>query len=160
MINTLKRTIYIDMDGVIADYDKAIMETGLPGNVLKLKQGIYRTLSPVKGALEAIDILLDMGFDIEVATKCPHDNPYAATEKLLWIAEHKPVLIGHVTTTSDKGQLGTAMDYIIDDRIHKANVSNFKGTILHFGINGSYKEWDSVIQFFVSVLKNDAKNIA
>lgn len=136
------------MDGVIADFDKAMQETSMSGKSLKMVRGIYQSLDIVDGAKDGIAFLLDKGFKLQVATKIPDNNPYAATEKLLWLNEHFPELIPNVTITNDKGSLGSVDDFIIDDRIHKANICNFKGTVLHFGINGQYSNWQDIMDFF------------
>lgn len=141
-------TVYIDMDGVIADFDKAMKERGLTGNDLKMLRGTYRELEVADGAREGITALIDMGFDLHIATKIPDNNPYAATEKLLWLREHFPELAVNVTITPNKGQLGTVDDYLIDDRPHKANIVNFQGTCLHFGPEGKYQNWKTVIEYF------------
>lgn len=141
-------TIYVDMDGVIADFDKAMADHGLTGKDLKMREGIYRNLEVAEGAKEGVQALFDMGYDLHIATKIPDHNPYAATEKLLWLREHFPELAVNVTITPNKGQLGTEGDYLIDDRPHKANIVNFQGTCLHFGPEGKYQNWQSVIQFF------------
>lgn len=140
--------IYVDMDGVIADFDKMMQERTMDGKELKMVRGIYEELDVVDGAKEAISKLLDAGFKLHVATKIPDHNPYAATEKLLWLNKHFPELIPNVTITNDKGALGDRRSFIIDDRIHKANISSFKGTVLHFGKDGMYKTWDDVLKFF------------
>lgn len=140
--------IYVDMDGVLADFDKMMQERSMSGKELKMVRGIYMELDVYPGAKDAITKLKNSGFSLHVATKIPDDNPYAATEKLLWLNEHFPELIPNVTITNNKGALGDEYSFLIDDRIHKANVCNFKGKVLHFGENGFYKNWSDVLNFF------------
>lgn len=142
------KRIYVDMDGVVADFDKGAKETGKHPKEFKLIKGVYRNLHPIAGAIEALTKLRDKGYDIEIATKLPHENPYAATEKLLWIGDHMPWLIGHVTITSDKGQLGDKEDALIDDRMHKANAENFAGCLIHFGTE-TFPDWESVLKYIL-----------
>lgn len=151
-------TIYVDMDGVIADFDAMIEKRGIDGKKLKMIRGIYEQLSPITGAQSTIQVLKEMGYRIHIATKIPDDNPYAATEKLLWLSKYFPELLPDVTITNDKGSLGNVNDFIIDDRIHKANVSNFKGTILHFGKNGYYHNWNHILDYFILKGEFDAKH--
>jgi len=145
------KRIYVDMDGVLADFELGATNAVMHPKQFKLVKGVYRALAPIEGAIEALKELHKRGYDIEIATKLPHENPYSATEKLLWIEEHLPWLIGHVTITSDKGQLGDEEDILIDDRPHKGNVCGFKGLFLHFGINGKYQDWKAIMTFFDSV---------
>lgn len=146
--NIFVPTVYVDMDGVIADYARAIIEYGMPGEKLKMVQGVFRGLHPYPGAFAALDEIAKMGFNIHIATKIPDKNDFAATEKLQWINEHIPHMRPHTTITPNKGQLGQPWDYLIDDRIHKANVVEFRGTVLHFGPTGDYPDWESVLNFF------------
>lgn len=152
----MSKTIYVDMDGVIADFDAKMEETGMTGKALKMVKGIYLTLSPIKGFIEALNELELMGYNIHIATKIPDDNPYAATEKLLWLEDHFPDILPNVTITPDKGQLGTVDDFLIDDRIHKAQIHKFQGTVLHFGCNGEYKNWNDIITYFRKLHGNTA----
>lgn len=140
--------IYIDMDGVIADFDKMMQQRTMSGKELKMVRGIYQELDVYPGAKEAITKLKNAGFTLHIATKIPDNNPYAATEKLLWLNEHFPELLPNVTITNNKGALGDRNSFIIDDRIHKANIPSFKGTVLHFGKDGFYKNWQDILDFF------------
>lgn len=144
-----KIRIYVDMDGVMADFERAIVETGLEGPELKLIQGTYLNLHPYPGAFDALDKLEEMGFEIRISTKIPRNNLHAASEKLFWLERYRPKYISHTTITNDKGDSGRLGDYIIDDRPHKANVSNFNGTLLDFGPKNTYKDWDSILKFFI-----------
>ena len=139
--------IYVDMDGVIADFDRAMTELDMEPKDFKMKRGVYQTLPVAPGAKEGIQALLDMGFELHIATKIPDANPYAATEKLLWLREHFPELSVNVTITPNKGQLGNADDYLIDDRIHKAKVADFQGEVIHFGPEGKYENWKHVVDY-------------
>lgn len=145
-----KIRVYVDMDGVIADFDRAMREYNLPGTELKLIKDVYLNLHPYPGAFEALPKLESMGYEIRISTKIPRNNPGAASEKLYWLENHCPKYVGVTTITNDKGDSGRPGDYIIDDRPHKANVSNFHGTLLDFGPNNTYKNWDAILDFFES----------
>lgn len=145
--------IYLDMDGVMADFDRHMLEKNLSGAELKMIAGAYRALPPYEGAIEGIRHLEDMGFEVYIATKIPGDNPAAASEKIYWLQEHVPSLMKKVIITPDKGCIGGERDYLVDDRPHKANVENFRGTVVHFGPKGAIKDWASLRAFFVEVRK-------
>lgn len=70
------KRIYVDMDGVIADFSLAANNAGLHPKDFKLVKGVYRALEPIPGAIEALEKLHALGYDIELATKLPHDNAY------------------------------------------------------------------------------------
>lgn len=134
--------IYVDMDGVIADFEKHL--DGRNPKVVKLLPGTYISLHPMDGALSAIRHLIDSGHDVWLATKIPTHNVLAATEKLHWINQHIPELIAKVIITPDKGCLRG--DILIDDRKHKANCENFEGTFIHFG-STEFPSWVEVLNF-------------
>lgn len=155
------RTVYVDMDGVLVDYDGEMKSRNLTGKELKVIQGAYRTMKPFPGAIEAIRKIEALGFYVHLATKIPDEIPgrnlYAATEKLFWVEEHIPDKVTHMTITSDKGQLGDEDDFIIDDRLHKAKLYKFKGTTLHFGVDEKFKTWDMVVKYFEDLVNSEAQ---
>jgi 5'(3')-deoxyribonucleotidase len=145
------RKIFVDLDGVAADFDKGCADSGLPPEEFKLQRGAYRQLAEVAGAMETLSWLEALGYDVFIATKIPHHNPYAATEKLLWLGERKPHLLKKCIITPHKGLLGDEHDYLIDDRPHKAHCDEFAGTLLHFGAGGTYRTWAAIREYFLGL---------
>ncbi len=127
-----KPRVYLDMDGVIADFSKAAKEHDLDPKHFKRVAGAYLDLEPINGAAEAVETLEKVGFLIFALTKIPSKNPYAATEKLLWARRHFPSLEDRIIITPDKGAVGTARDFLVDDHPEWANAHNFPGTVIHF----------------------------
>ena len=136
------------MDGVLADFEKARIASGLPAEEYKLQPGAYRHLDELEGAMEALSWLETLGYDVYIATKIPTHAPNAATGKLLWLEERKPHLLRKTIITPHKGTLGEAGDFLIDDRPHKAHCDEFAGTLLHFGPLGDYRGWADIRAFF------------
>jgi len=66
-----KRRVFIDMDGVIVDFDKAMSMADLTGDELKKMRGAYLTMAALPGAIEAVRSIIGMGFDVWIATKPP-----------------------------------------------------------------------------------------
>ena len=145
-----RKIIYIDLDGVIADFDKARWEhplcnqTPFKGRPDRIPD-IYRDLEPIEGALDAVNQLLDNELlDIYILSTAPWDNPDAWTHKRLWVEKyfgkkirkrlilchHKHLLIG---------------DYLIDDRRFNG-ASEFTGQWIHFG-SEEYPNWKVVLEF-------------
>jgi 5'-nucleotidase len=145
-----RKIIYIDLDGVIADFDKARWEhplcnqTPFKGRPDRIPN-IYRDLEPIEGALDAVNQLLDNErLDIYILSTAPWDNPDAWTHKRLWVEKyfgkkirkrlilchHKHLLIG---------------DYLIDDRRFNG-ASEFTGQWIHFG-SEEYPNWKVVLEF-------------
>ena len=150
MKNDMK-IIYIDLDGVVADFEKGRSEhplstiTPYKGRPDKLP-GVYENLEPIAGAIDAVNYLLNSeDFDVYFLSTAPWDNPEAWMHKRLWIAKyfdeklirkrlilshHKHLLIG---------------DFLIDDRRFNG-ASEFKGDWLHFG-SDEYPNWERVLDY-------------
>lgn len=133
--------IYFDMDGVLADFQKKKEQLGISFDELKVLRNAYLELEVLEGAKEAVKEIASMGHQMFILTKIPHNNPYAATEKILWKNIHFPEFGENIIIAPDKGAVGSKIDYLIDDYPEWANAINFKGTIIHFKRN-----WSDVIQ--------------
>lgn len=144
--------VYLDLDGVIADFDKRILETRLKSNELVLMYSgnitsvpdIFKDLDPIPGAVDAIKALADSNkYDLRIATTVPWSNPDAYKHKLQFLAKHFGNLFDRkVTTTHHKNTLYG--DYLIDDRT-KNGASEFTGEHIHFGAS-EYPDWTSVLK--------------
>ena len=144
-----KKILYIDMDGVLVDLEKAFDKFFDLHPYLKERYknnpdhipGIFRNAPPLENAIEAVKKLYDSDkYDMYIATAAPWGNPMSAMDKRFWIEEHfgnmfhkkmfvthrKDLLMGH---------------YLIDDRT-KNGAGDFMGEHLHFGWSWENKEWN------------------
>jgi len=137
-----KEVIWIDMDGVLVDFNKHVNDTISKNQFLKENYkgrydhipGIFRNPPPIEGAIEAT----------------PWGNPMAAMDKRFWIEEHfgnlfkKKMVISHL-----KNML--IGDYLIDDRTANG-AGEFKGELLRFGWAyetetwNEYPTWESILK--------------
>ncbi len=124
--------IFIDMDGVLADYDGLRAQLGVTSQEFKALPGAYARLAPLPGALAGARRLIALGYDVWIATKPPHSVPQACADKVSWILQHLPELKRKIIMTPDKGLLGDAQDFLIDDRPDKANCREFRGELIPF----------------------------
>lgn len=124
--------VFVDMDGVIVDFDGYAERLGLAGEEVKRRSGAYLEMDPIPGALAAVHTLLGLGFDVWIATKPPTGVPGAYADKVSWILRHLPELERRIIITHDKGLLGDEGDFLCDDRPHKAGCEAFAGTLLRF----------------------------
>lgn len=141
----MKPRIFIDMDGVIVDFDKFRDSRGLTGEQVKSMSGAYLEMEPIPGAIEAVLSLIGMGFEVWLATKPPTGIAHAYSDKAAWVFKHLPELKRRIIITHDKGLLGGPGDYLCDDRPHKANCERFSGTLLRF-VDGFH--WPQALSFF------------
>ena len=140
--------IFVDMDGVIVDFEAYRYERGLTGDEVKGIYGAYLDMPAIPGALNAVRSLIGMGFEVWIATKPPTGILHAYSDKAAWVLRELPELRRRIIVTHDKGLLGDEGDYLCDDRPHKANCENFKGTLLRF-VDGYH--WPQALEFFRGV---------
>jgi len=87
------KLLFIDLDGVVADFVSA-MNTHPKKEISPYDEHpdtiphIFRDLKPIKGAIKAVNILLDAtNYNVYFLSTAPWDNPSAWTDKRLWIEE-------------------------------------------------------------------------
>lgn len=152
--NNGKELIWVDMDGVVADFEpmatEAASEMGLTFQEFADQkqyrhiEGFYRNLPLILGAKEAILELDACGKYILNFLSAPSwGNESCFTDKRVWIREnfgtdfdkrmdlsfHKGHYLGH---------------YLIDDRT-KYGAGDFIGEHIQFG-NQQYPDWDAVLK--------------
>lgn len=140
--------VFVDMDGVVVDFDAFKIAFGLTGDQVKCMPGAYLGMTAMPGAIAAVRSLIGMGFEVWMATKPPTGIPHAYSDKAAWVIANLPELKRRIIITHDKGLLGDAGDYLCDDRPHKANCEKFQGTLLRF-VDGYH--WPQALDFFRSV---------
>lgn len=149
-----KKTIFFDLDGVVADFDEAAIrwgeKVGIDGEEFKKKklyrqEGFYADLNLMDGAKEAIE-KMDKVYNIAFVSAPSWDNPFSFTEKRIWIEKHfgtwarkkmdlsfrKGHYIGH---------------YLIDDRT-KYGAADFIGEHIMFGTE-PFKTWKEVTNYLI-----------
>jgi hypothetical protein len=128
---------FIDLDGVVVDFERYMRELDLTSEEVKRKPGAYLEMKPVEGAIAGVRSLVGMGFEVWIATKPPTAVPFAYADKVSWVLVHLPELKRRIIITHDKGLLGDEHDFLVDDRPQRANCYSFRGTLIHFGAPGA-----------------------
>ena len=158
-----KKIVYIDMDGVLVDFNKAIEEWFEKNPHLKERyknnpdhiQGLFRNPPPIEGAIDAVKKLHESGkYELFIATSAPWGNPMSNMDKRFWIEDyfgdifHKRMFITHRKDLL----MG---DYLIDDRI-KNGAGEFSGKLLRFGYDwendnkpNEYPTWESILDYLL-----------
>jgi 5'(3')-deoxyribonucleotidase len=139
-------TVFVDQDGPLADFEAALRAQQLSPTLAKMRPGFYRNLPVTAGAREALAELQALPeVQVFVATKIPDANALAAAEKIQWLHEHFPEMGERIIVTPNKACLGTASDYLIDDRPTRADAGFFPGIFLHFG-SPCLPDWPAVLR--------------
>jgi len=131
--------ILLDMDGVLADFDAGVFRDlpDMPWPVEAYERGeryctdylakperkavrrhieethFFRHLPVIDGAAEGVESLFTKGHDLWVCTKPLEANPWCANDKMAWIAEHFPDLVGRVIVAPRKSMIHG--DLLLDD---------------------------------------------
>lgn len=141
-----KKILYIDMDGVVADFDKGIkshipdLDTTCGGDdyearhqqVEKLcieKPYIFLHLDPIPHAIEAVKSLMPH-FDIYFLSTPMYCVPHSYMFKREWLELHFGELAEKRLILTHRKDLCKG-DYLVDDRL-KNGVLQFKGEHIHF----------------------------
>lgn len=137
------KKLFIDMDGVIVDFERFMKKYDLTAKEVKVKPGAFFQMMPVAGAIEAIREIIELGeYDVFIATKAPTAVPGAYADKVSWIMKYLPELERKIIITHDKGLLGGPSDTLIDDRPEKANCREFPGRFIQFNVTGENLDYE------------------
>ena len=131
--STRDQRVFIDMDGVIVDFEAFMERHSMTADQVKRQPGAYLAMPAIPGAIAAVRSIIGAGYEVWIATKPPTGIPFAYGDKAAWIMRHLPELKRRIIVTHHKGMLGRPSDWLIDDRPHKAHCAEFEGTVIHFG---------------------------
>jgi len=145
----MKKIIFIDMDGVIANFKKAADEGGWTHRPDKYVD--YRNLEVMPGAKDAL-IKLNQDFDIFIASTPPWDRPDMWGAKREWLAEHFSWLKRKLILTHRKDLL--IGDILIDDSRWRGQ-PDFKGHWIWFGTAQRCLDWPSTLKLIYKRYKNE-----
>lgn len=155
-----KKILYIDMDGVVADFDKCIKgikpelyEAGEFDTydkksdeidaIVSKQPTIFETLDPIEGSIEAVNKLFPL-YDVYFLSTPMHAVPESFKGKRIWLEKHfgenakKKLVLSHRKDLS----IGS---YLIDDRT-KNGAGEFTGKHIHFG-TAKFPNWDATYKY-------------
>ncbi|CAN5155574.1 hypothetical protein BH09PAT1_BH09PAT1_8790 [soil metagenome] len=152
-VDSMKKIIFIDMDGVTADYDKAKnLLTSYKDDPHEevVPEGFFHSLEPIEGAISSLYELSALGYNLYFLSTPQWSNPDCWGGKRVWVEKHfGELMFKRLILTHNKELLRG--DYLIDDRITNG-VENFEGVHIHFG-SEQFPNWQSVLNFFEQELK-------
>lgn len=154
-----KDILYCDMDGVLFDFDKAIVEPH-PHLEIDMSNEIWRDfvdeyceanprifldLELIDGAWNAV-YELDKKYNIYFLSTPMQNIPHSYMDKRIALEnQFGEIAYKKLILTHNKGlNMGK---YLIDDRI-KNGVENFTGEHIHFRSN-KFPDWDSVLNYLL-----------
>jgi hypothetical protein len=132
--------LYLDCDGVLADFDRAATELlGMPPRVYEKRRGIgafwreltrhpdfYGSLPLMPDAMELFAAVSHL--DPVILTGLPRGN-WAAPQKVRWAAEHFPGTRIITCMAADKRNHAQAGDVLVDDQLKHAHLWEGAGGI-------------------------------
>lgn len=140
----MKKTVYVDMDGVLADYLGRCKELNIDPDEAKHYPEFFISLKPIDGAIESINKLFEK-YNVFILTSASWSNPQSYVEKIEWIDKYIPKAKKRVIFSNDKNlNIG---DYLIDDRPVKG-AKDFCGEWLHFG-SEKFPNWNSITKYLL-----------
>ena len=144
--------IYIDMDGVISDFQKAAKEGGF--NKRPDLYVNYRNLEVIDGAINAI-AKLSADHEIFIASTPPWTRPEVWGHKREWLEEHFPYLKRKLILTHRKDLL--IGDVLIDDTRFRGH-PDFQGNWFWFNKNWDNRNWNACLEY-IKILEKDYEKV-
>jgi len=148
----IKKKIFIDLDGVVADFVTAMNTDSLRKDIRYAHDpasipGIFRHLKPIDAAIKSVEKLLkSLKYDVYFLSTAPWNNPSAWTDKRLWIEEQFGDKINRRLILTHRKDLVMG-DILIDDRPNNG-AKNFQGEWIHFG-SKDFPDWNSIIKYLL-----------
>ena len=181
-----KKTVAIDMDGVLADVETHFINwyerdygvkiskdklIGVPegdafpdkGAVRRfaMTPGFFSTVPVINGAVEAVKKIMET-YEVYIVSAAM-EFPQSLPEKYYWLKEHFPFIEWrNIVFCGDKSVINT--DYLIDDHCKNLDVCKGKTIMFTAGHNANYTHhqradnWQEVITIFESSLKDLYEN--
>jgi len=154
-----KHIVYVDMDGVVADFNAEIMKVNptifehedgdyrgkVIDEICEADVNIFQRLQPIPGAIDAINKLKDH-YEIYFLSTPMWNVPHSFTDKRLWIVQHFGDLATKRLILTHRKDLNVG-SYLIDDRL-KNGAAEFTGKHIHFGTN-EFPDWNSVEEYLL-----------
>lgn len=165
-----KKVLYIDMDGVIADFDKAleiydseinnmnhendpnqaIIRNNKVDVICEANEDFFHHIPPVNLAIETVSLLFEK-FEVYFLSTPMWNAPHSFTGKRIWIEKHFGEMASKRLILTHRKDLNIG-DFLVDDRICNG-VENFSGTHIHFG-SEKFPNWEVTFRYLINSHNN------
>ena len=143
-----KKIVYVDLDGVLADFITAFVrerELNPEQPYPQSQYGFFMNLEPIKDSIESFK-MLEEHFDMWILTRPSVQNPLCYTEKAIWVREKLGLDIQRKTIMCcDKSLLKG--DFLIDDTTDYGQ-TDFEGRFIHF-VTDKFPDWKTVVNYLI-----------
>ena len=153
-----KKILYLDLDGVVADFEKGI-ETIYPeinstqilsnkairdakiDTICAENPTIFENLPLIAGAKESVLQLFEI-YDVYFLSTPMWDLPTSFSGKRIWLEKHFGALAKKRLILTHRKDLNVG-DYLVDDRLRNG-ADQFSGEHIHFG-SVDFPDWSAVL---------------
>jgi 5'(3')-deoxyribonucleotidase len=157
-----KKILYLDMDGVVADFEQSVLKICPELNTASIYEktkkrdakidqicatepNFFHNLLPMKGAVEAVNQLFPL-YNLYFLSSPMWGVPESYIGKRIWIEKHFGVLAKKRLILSHRKDLHLG-DYLVDDRTRNG-AGEFQGFHIHFGTE-AFPDWETTLRFLV-----------
>lgn len=148
----MNKIIYVDMDGVLCDYNAEYDRIKLINPNIKFPQSLpnfFENLKPLKGAIDTFKYLQEH-FIVYILTAPSIFNPLSYTGKRNWVEKNLGFdTLNNLILSPHKELLKG--DYIIDDMETGKGQDKFEGNLIKFG-SEKFKDWKAIKKYFKKIL--------
>jgi len=147
IVKPAKRIIFLDMDGVLANFEAAL-PPGFGWDPPEMfVPGFFRTLPVMPGAVEGVKALMACPtLDVYIGSKHTTKATNSATEKVDWVKEHFPPLLRRMVLVCHKSLLRG--NVLVDDDRDRWE-GEFEGEFIHFDKKRPKWAWEGVVNHLV-----------
>jgi len=142
-MNTKKKIVYFDMDGVLVNFQSGIDQLDLYHKIEYREKydevpGIFGTMKPNEDMVDLFNAMFsDERYDCYVLSTAPWENPSASSDKVEWIQKYLPKAYKRLILSHNK-HLNVG-DYLIDDRTANG-AGEFGGELLQYGVTHTIED--------------------
>ena len=157
-----KKILYLDMDGVVADFEQSVLKicpelntASIYGNPKKrdakidqicaTEPSFFHNLLPMDGAVDAVNQLFPL-YDLYFLSSPMWGVPESYIGKRIWIEKSFGVLAKKRLILSHRKDLHIG-DYLVDDRTRNG-ASEFQGFHIYFGTE-AFPDWETTLAFLI-----------